>query len=72
MDYFGNLIPTHEWFNVKTSTDYARSDNGYPDALPNMVCMVTRDKKTGIYDRVVLDKVKNVVIYSTNILWRWS
>ena len=54
---------THEWFHDKIGTNYAQSDNGlHKDALPNIVCFVTRNKETGEYDRVVMDKQTNEII----------
>ena len=60
---------THEWFHDKTSTNYAQTDNGlYKDALPNIHCFVTRNKKTGEYDRVMMDSKTNEIIYDTKVL----
>jgi hypothetical protein len=64
---------THEWFNDKISTQYARKntltstgqDNN--DAL-DVMCFVVRNKETGEYDRVMMDKPTNEVIYSTKSL----
>lgn len=57
---------THEWFHDKTSTQYARTDNGLnKDALPNIFCFVVRNKETGEYDRVAMDSKTNEIIYST-------
>ena len=59
---------THEWFHDKTSTQYARTDNGlHKDAL-NIMCFVTRNKETGEYDRVVMDKDTNEIIYDSKSL----
>ena len=60
---------THEWFHDKTSTNYARTDNGLnKDALKNIYCFVTRSKETGEYDRVMMDSKTNEVIYDTKKL----
>jgi hypothetical protein len=60
---------THEWFHDKTSTQYARSDNGLnKDALKNIFCFVTRSKETGEYDRVMMDSKTNEVIFATKSL----
>jgi hypothetical protein len=60
---------THEWFHDKTSTNYAQTDNGLnKDALKNIFCFVTRNKETGEYDRVMMDKNTNSVIYDTKLL----
>ncbi len=60
---------SHEWFNDKTSTHYAQTDNGlHKDALKNIFCFVTRDKETGEYDRVMMDSKTNEIIYDTKSL----
>lgn len=60
---------THEWFYDKTSTNYAQTDNGLnKDALKNIFCFVTRNKETGEYDRVMMDKNTNSVICDTKSL----
>lgn len=60
---------THEWFNDKTSTSYAQTDNGLnKDALKNIYCFVVRDKANGQYERVVMDSDSNEVIYSSGSL----
>ena len=60
---------THEWFHDKTSTNYARTDNGlHKDALKNIRCFVTRNKETGEYDRVMMDSKTNEVIFDTKEL----
>lgn len=61
---------THEWFIDKISTQYARKssissageDNN--DGL-DVVCFIVRDKSTGDYERVIVDRDTNDVIYST-------
>jgi hypothetical protein len=60
---------THEWFHDKTSTNYARTDNGLnKDALKNIYCFVTRSKETGEYDRVMMNSKTNEVIFDTKSL----
>lgn len=59
---------THEWFHDKTSTDYARSGGIYDDALPHIICFVTRNKQTGEYDRVMMDSTANKILYDTKVL----
>lgn len=64
---------THEWFHDKTSTQYARKNSvlwgsgEQKDAL-NVMCFVVRNKETGEYDRVMMDKEKNEVIFETKSL----
>jgi len=64
---------THEWFHDKTSTQYARKKSilwgsgEQSDAL-NVVCFVVRDKESGEYDRLMLDKDKEEVIFDTKSL----
>jgi hypothetical protein len=60
---------THEWFNDKTTTRYAQTNNGLnKDGLSNIFCFIVRNKQTGEYDRVVMDKATNEVIYDTKSL----
>lgn len=64
---------THEWFNDKISTDYARKKSvlwgsGEQDDALNVMCFVVRNKETGEYDRVMMDVPSNAVIYSTKVL----
>lgn len=60
---------SHEWFHDKISTQYANSDNGLnKDSLPNIKCFVTRDKSNGEYDRVVMNKLSNEVVYASKSL----
>jgi hypothetical protein len=61
---------THEWFNDKISTQYARKKSvlwgsGEQDDALNVMCFVVRNKETGEYDRVMMDKDKNEVIFET-------
>lgn len=64
---------THEWFHDKTSTQYARKKSvlwgsGEQDDALNVVCLVTRNKETGEYDRVMMDVETNEIIYTTKSL----
>jgi hypothetical protein len=60
---------THEWFNDKTATNYAQTDNGLnKDSLKNIHCFVTRNMETGEYDRVVMDSNTNEIIYTSKSL----
>jgi hypothetical protein len=64
---------THEWFHDKTSTQYARKNSvlwgsgEQKDAL-NVACFVVRNKETGEYDRVMMDREENEVIFETKSL----
>lgn len=64
---------THEWFHDKISTQYAGKNSvlwgsgEQKDAL-NVMCFVVRNKETGEYDRVMMDKEKNEVIFETKSL----
>jgi len=64
---------THEWFNDKISTNYARKKSvlwgsGEQEDNLDVMCFVVRNKDTGDYDRVIMDKPTNEVIYSTKSL----
>jgi hypothetical protein len=64
---------THEWFNDKISTRYARKNSvlwgsGEQEDSLDVMCFVVRNKDTGDYDRVIMDKPTNEVIYSTKSL----
>jgi hypothetical protein len=64
---------THEWFNDKISTQYARkksvlSGSGEQDDALDVACFVVRNKETGEYDRVMMDRPSNEIIYSTKSL----
>ena len=59
---------THEWFHDKTSTNYAHTSGIHDDALPHILCFVTRNKETGEYDRVMMDARTNQIIYDTKVL----
>ena len=65
---------THEWFNDRISTQHAHKKSELwgsgtqNDALSNLYCFVVRDKATGEYDRVVMDTIKNEVVYETKSL----
>ena len=61
---------THEWFNDKPITNYARENsiaaNGrdMKDKL-DIVGFVVRDKQNGEYDRVLVNKKTNEPIYDS-------
>jgi hypothetical protein len=64
---------THEWFHDKISTQYAGKKSvlwgsGEQDDALNVVCFVIRNKKTGEYDRVMMDKDKEEIIFDTKSL----
>lgn len=64
---------THEWFNDKINTQYARKKSilwgsGEQDDALDVACFVVRNKETGEYDRVMMDKPTNQIIYSTKSL----
>lgn len=61
---------THEWFNDKIGTNHARKKSvlwgsGEQEDSLDMMCFVVRNKETGEYDRVLMDKESNEVVYST-------
>lgn len=64
---------THEWFHDKISTQHARKKSilwgsgEQSDAL-NGVCFVVRDKESGEYNRVMMDKDSEEVIFDTKSL----
>lgn len=63
---------THEWFHDKISTQYARknsvtSSGEQNDAL-DVACFVVRNKETGEYDRVMMDRQSNEIVYTTKVL----
>jgi len=64
---------THEWFNDKISTDYARKKSvlwgsGEQNDALDVVCFVVRNKETGEYDRVMVDAKTSQPIYDTKSL----
>ena len=64
---------THEWFNDKISTQYARKKSvlwgsGQQDDALDVICFVVRNKETGEYDRVIMDVKSEKVIYDTKSL----
>ena len=64
---------SHEWFHDKISTQHARKNSvlwGSGEQSDNLdvMCFVIRNKETGEYDRVILDKEKNEVIFETKSL----
>lgn len=59
---------THEWFIDKSLTQYAQTDCGLnEDALPDIFCFWVRDKSTGEYEKVVMDRDSQEVIHSSRI-----
>ncbi len=61
---------THEWFIDKISTQHAMKKSvlwgsGEQDDALDVVCFVVREKSTGDYERVIVDKQTNQPIYST-------
>jgi hypothetical protein len=65
---------THEWFNDKISTQHAHKKSELwgsgtqDDDLTNLYCFVVRDKKTGEYNRVVVNNLNSEVVYETKSL----
>ena len=65
--------PTHEWFHDKISTQYAQKKSvlwgsgEQEDSLP-LMCFVVRNKETGEYDRVIMNKETNEILYDTKSL----
>ena len=57
-----------EWFLDKTSTQYARMKDSFDVALSKVSCYVVRDKKTGDYNRVVVDEESNQAVHETDSL----
>ena len=55
---------THEWFHDKSLTSYAQRSNSHGTKLPEIVAFVVRDKKTGEYNRVLMDKKTNEIVYN--------
>ena len=64
---------THEWFHDKISTQYARKNSvlwgsgEQKDAL-DVACFVVRNKETGEYNRVMVDRERQEVVYETKSL----
>lgn len=58
---------THEWFNDKSSTNFARKKSVGNDGL-NVMCFVVREKETGKYERVIVDKKTNEIVFATKSL----
>ena len=59
---------THEWFHDKVGTSSCQNEDKNGIKLPNLMCFVLRNLKTGEYDRVILDAKKNEIIYDTKSL----
>jgi hypothetical protein len=56
---------THEWFRDKLNTQklHKASRGAYlEDELPNLYCFCVRDKETGEYTRVIIDKLTQTPI----------
>jgi hypothetical protein len=64
---------THEWFHDKISTQYARKNSvlrgsgEQKDAL-DVACFVVRNKETGEYNRVMMDRERQEVVFETKSL----
>lgn len=64
---------THEWFNDKIGTNYARKQTFSQNSKDqnddlNLYCFVVRNKENGEYNRVVLDGDTHDIIYETKSL----
>jgi hypothetical protein len=64
---------THEWFHDKISTDYARKKSvlwgsGEQNDSLDVACFVVRNKESGEYDRVMMDRKKEEIIFETKSL----
>ena len=64
---------THEWFHDKISTDYARKKSvlwgsGEQNDSLDVACFVVRNKESGEYDRVMMDRKKEEIIFETKFL----
>jgi|LakMenEpi03Aug12_release.lakeMendotaPanAssembly.Ray.scaffolds.fasta_scaffold221657_2 hypothetical protein len=63
---------THEWFHDKIATNHARKSSvlwgGEVDDSLDVGCFVIRNKETGEYDRVMMDREKNEIIFHTKSL----
>jgi hypothetical protein len=63
---------THEWFHDKIATNHARKSSvlwgGEVDDSLDVGCFVIRNKETGEYDRVMMDREKNEIIFDTKSL----
>ncbi len=64
---------THEWFHDKISTNHARKKSvlwgsGEQDDALDVACFVVRNKETGEYDRVMMDRKKQEIIFETKYL----
>lgn len=64
---------THEWFHDKISTQHAQKKSilwgsGEQNDGLGIMCFVVRNKENGEYDRVVMDKKTNQIIYETKSL----
>lgn len=68
MDGLAHRSDTHEWFFDKLGTSHAQNEDKNFIKLPNLECYVVRDIKTGEYDRIILDKKKQQIVYDTKSL----
>jgi hypothetical protein len=64
---------THEWFHDKISTNYARKKSvlwgsGEQNDSLDVACFVVRNKESGEYDRVMMDRKKEEIIFETKSL----
>jgi hypothetical protein len=63
---------THEWFHDKIATNHARKSSvlwgGEVDDSLDVGCFVVRNKETGEYDRVMMDRERNEIIFTTKSL----
>ena len=64
---------THEWFHDKISTNHARKKSvlwgsGEQCDSLDVACFVVRNKETGEYDRVMMDREKEEIIFETKSL----
>jgi len=64
---------THEWFHDKISTNHARKKSvlwgsGEQNDSLDVACFVVRNKESGEYDRVMMDRKKEEIIFETKSL----
>lgn len=64
---------THEWFHDKSFTNYSRKKSvlwgsGEQDDVLDVACFVIRNKETGEYDRVMMDRPTNKIVYVTKVM----
>ena len=68
MDGLAYESDTHEWFFDNSTSNYAQRENKNGVALKNLTCYVVRQKDNGEYDRVVMDNIKQELIYDSKSL----